>query len=139
MSYFSSALSQILAEQNLTQVEVAKRAGFRQGQLSGYLTEAYRPSVSILKRICGAVGGKDSSRLLAAYLQDEIPEEMREHVEVVVKTGEAPQSPAEHDAPPEYARLGKRERLVIDELTKKFAKSPEMAKAIESVLDLLKP
>src|SRR4051812_41279553 len=86
MTAFGVALEQLLQDRKLSQAELGRRVGVSPGQISRYISDNVLPEDDVLIRICSALGD-DANELLAAYLADRTPLELRDRVVVMpVKT-----------------------------------------------------
>ena len=131
VSFFSSALKEVLDQTSLNQAELAKASDMSASQLSRYVSGYSAPTRPVMDAILKAVPAEFRPRVLIAFLHDSIPPEYFELVDVLPasRTGE-PLQPEMLKLPPgldpemrrmleAYAELGLRHPQ-IREMLKNF-------------------
>ena len=73
---------------------LAKESKISNGALSRMISGKARPSLKLMRKLLAVTEVEDGSKILAAYLNDVIPVDLREHVGVyILAEGEAPLDP----------------------------------------------
>jgi transcriptional regulator with XRE-family HTH domain len=83
MSKFSTRLQIVLERLNLSQSEVAKRAGMQPSLLNGYYKGIHRPAPDVLEKLCSVFDQQERAEIIIAHLQDEIPPSAQDLIRVV--------------------------------------------------------
>ncbi|MEA3212276.1 MAG: hypothetical protein QOE70_5333 [Chthoniobacter sp.] len=135
MSYFSAALDALMRENEFTQLGLSRHAGVHQGQLSQYLQGLRWPEAEGLERLCTAFGA-DGVSLLVAYLRDQIPESLRDKVEISPRQKGAKEKPGFMAT---YERLPRRIRELLEDAARECERRPAVVAALESTLALTRP
>lgn len=132
-SHFSSALGDIMQEEDVSQDEVSKRADISQGLLSSYLNDQNRPKKEGLTKLCKAFGTA-GTRLAIAFLRDEVPSHLKNKIQISQKGGKGIEpSSAVLDLeglPPKLQKFLKDAARVCEQ-------RPKVLDALKQLLDLI--
>lgn len=138
MTAFGAALEHLLQDRSLSQAELARRVEANPGQISRYISENVLPDDDVLIRICLALGD-DANELLAAYLADRTPLQLRDRVVVLpVKSAKTllkhppSKTPAIDRAPARTLRL-------LEDAARECERRPEVVRALETILAITRP
>jgi transcriptional regulator with XRE-family HTH domain len=136
VSQFSNQLQGAIEQQGFTQVDVCDKTGVSQGQLSRYVAGKDRPSPEALDQLAKAFDEKNRTRLLVAYLEDDIPPGMRALATVKSKTSESKTS----EEPTVYrSRMPKKLRAAYDYLGAAALEKPSIAQMLITAREAIDP
>lgn len=135
MSSFAVTLESLMKEEGLNQSGLSNSSGVGQGLISGYLNDDRLPEDDMLTKLVRAFNRDAGNALLAAWLRDKIPEELKGRVDVSPKNGagRVMETPA---GPPGYKHLPPRIRTVVNKVTAAVGSDPKFLRAIQTTLDL---
>ena len=125
-----------MREKDFTQLALARLASVNQGQVSLYLKGGGRPEAEGLQKLCDAFG-PEGVALLVAYLRDEVPEKMRQEVEIRARK-KAPQAKESVAFAERLERLPRRLRDLLEDAARECEGRPELITALESTIALIR-
>ena len=135
MSFFSAALDRLLADHQMLQADLARLTGIKTGPLSRYFSGS-APAPDALRKIVAALP-RGREELVAAWVRDALPEDLRKGVSYV-ETGGA--HGAQAGARPDgWERLDASERRLFEELVRRCHENPKVRPLLEQVLEVLQP
>jgi transcriptional regulator with XRE-family HTH domain len=119
----------------LTQTEIVEKIGVSQGQMSRYVNGENRPEPQVLEKLCAVFPKKDQTSLLLAYLEDDVPDSLKNLIAIEPKSA-VPR--VGEDSPVYRSRMPKRLREAYDHLGAAALEHASIAKIIINTSDLQK-
>lgn len=129
MSRFSNCLTQVIAESGRLQAEWAAKAGLSQSIVSRYCVGASRPDVKSMEKLCAGLADESAQKLLMAYIEDDLPENVRHLVQIRLTKGSVRE---DEPTPQEFNALDKKTKKAILFLTRIALKEPDAQAALQS-------
>jgi hypothetical protein len=136
MSFFGHTLERLMQDREVNQLELSKRSGVGQGQISRYINEGTIPESDTVGKFSVIFEGDAEQELWAAWLKDQTPSDLRSKILVMTGAGAsfstAPKKPGDFD----LQQLPPIRRNLVIRIAKALEKNPKIARLLEEVLSV---
>ena len=134
VSFFSSALKEVLDQTILNQAELAKASGMSASQLSRYVSGHSAPTRPVVEGILRAVPPQYQTSVLIAFLRDSIPQEYFGLVDVLPAGRSAETAPNQLKLPP---GLDQEMRRMLEAYAEMGLRHPQIREMLKNFLAIV--